>query len=530
MQAKLSSKSTITADSSGEPAPRPRFTGLRLLPDNDAAWSAKRHLVATARRTLDVTYFILEVDGSTSRLMLDLIEATERGVQVRLMVDYFTTYLQVPALRLLGQAPNLQVRRYGAPTAVWLAALAEAGIDPAGFIKALMAANGAALVQALKGNTIFSAAATAPLKMLHSAPGEAAVDFPQQVLAALQSTAPALKGTDRAQAVRKVALVIQVLRGLKRFLHRNHHKLLLADGQRFIMGGRNLADAYHCRRSAASHHFQDADLLARDGLAGGSSHLLAFAKLWGSAQAMDIRQADPLDARPALTLAELRQTALPVAPHRPGAAFRRGVKLPDLDGHFVDNLPSEKGDTSITLAYVSQIRRLIDSGRHEAVDIVNAYLCPSDDASDSRALLELRNSLVAAVVAGLQVNIYTNSLASTDLRPVNRAAYPKLVALMEAGVRAFELRPGQGSLHSKAAAIGNNCLAIGSYNMDPRSELYDTNNLIVLTDPTGAATAAFRRTCIRRLKWAALTLDEARQLASASTPLALRARITRSLL
>jgi phosphatidylserine/phosphatidylglycerophosphate/cardiolipin synthase-like enzyme len=87
--------------------------------------------------------------------------------------------------------------------------------------------------------------------------------------------------------------------------------------------------------------------------------------------------------------------------------------------------------------------------------------------------------------AGLTVNIYTKSIRSTDLRPVNQAAYPKLIELIEAGGGIYELDEGQASLHTKCAAIGDACLIVGSYNMDPRSELYDTNNLIVLHEPSG---------------------------------------------
>ena len=102
---------------------------------------------------------------------------------------------------------------------------------------------------------------------------------------------------------------------------------------------------------------------------------------------------------------------------------------------------------------------------------------------------------------------------SADLQPVNQAAYPKLIELIDAGVGIHELDDGQGSLHTKCAAIGESCLIVGSYNLDPRSELYDTNNLIVLHEPSGATTAAFRKARIEGLTWTRLTAEAARQLA-----------------
>nr|AEQ20332.1 phosphatidylserine/phosphatidylglycerophosphate/cardiolipin synthase [uncultured bacterium EC5] len=534
---------------------QPRFTGVRLLADNDEAWLAKRHLIGQAGRTLDLSYFILEVDGSTSRLLLDLIAAAGRGVRVRLLVDYFLTFAQAPVLRMLAAVPNIAVRRYGPPSPGWLAALDAAGIDRDGFIKGLMSTNGAMMAAALKGNTIFPARVADTLGALRAEPGQSGAGFSMQVLAAVAPAAEAgLAGAadgdaasgsaalaalgqaagiavpDRTAALRQVATVIQIVRGLKQFLHRSHHKLLLADGRRFIMGGRNLADAYQCTVPPPNvRAFQDTDILAHDGSPGGSGHQQAFEHLWTHPHTADIAQADPLDERPAQPLAELQRVAVPAPDLERGASFRRGLELPDVDGTLVDNFPADKGDATITRAYTERIQQFVASGQPGAIDIVSAYVFLVDDDRDSPALLGMRNAFLAAAKAGIKVSIYTNSLDSTDLKPVNRAAYPKLIELIGAGVNVFELDKDQGSLHTKCAAIGDTCLIVGSYNMDPRSELYDTNNLLVLEDASGEATAAFRSARISALKWSRLTVDEAQRLAGESKP-ASTARLTSGLL
>lgn len=485
------------------PAPR-RFTHVRLLADNDSAWKAKRHLIAKARYTLDLSYFILEVDSSTSRLLLDLIDAAARGIEVRLLVDYFTTFQQAAALRTLSDTPRLQVRRYGLPSPVWLKALDAAGIDARGFVVGLMAASGPMLADSLKGNTIFGSSTANNLRLLPQLASEGGVDFSLQVPGTLK---PEPSGNGRA-AKEKIALLLHILRGLKQFLHRNHHKLLLADGRWFVMGGRNLSDAYHCINPTRGQVFQDTDLLAHDGFPRRSPHADSFNALWESAHAADIRMPDPLDSRPPAQTDTFALSVGVMTSPLPESVPLGGIPLPDMDGELVDNLPRDKGDPSITHAYIAQIQRLQATDNGGAVDIVSAYLFLTDDERISETLLALRNQLLAAAAAGLTVNIYTNSLTSTDLKPVNRAAYPKLAALIDSGVNVFELDDGQGSLHTKAAAIGNDCLIVGSYNMDPRSELYDTNNLIVLHDPTGDACAAFRRTCIAPHKWKPLTADE----------------------
>jgi phosphatidylserine/phosphatidylglycerophosphate/cardiolipin synthase-like enzyme len=529
------------------PAPRPRFTGVRLLTTNQEAWQAKRHLIGTARHTLDLAYFILEVDGSTTRLLLDLVAAAQRGVQVRLLVDYFLTFAQAPVLRGLAALPNIQVRRYGPPTTAWLAALAAAGIDRQGFVTGLMATDGAMMARALKGCSVFPPQVAQALGALRAERGQAAAGFAQQVLSAVtpgaDAAADAAKpaqpspvpvgpaaAADRMAALRQVATVIEVIRGLKQFMHRSHHKLLLADGRRFIMGGRNLADAYQCDAlPPPARAFIDTDLLARDGQRGGSGHRHTFEQLWADARTLSITQPDPLETRPAQPLAAWQDLALPAPAVMPGAAFRRGLKLPDMNGTLVDNLPADKGDTAITRAYTERIRQFTASGQPGAIDIVNAYVLFVADDLDSTALLAMRQALLDAARAGITVNVYTNSLASTDLRPVNRAAYPKLLGLIEGGVNIFELADGQGSLHAKCAAIGECCLIIGSYNMDPRSELYDTNNLVVFEDQSGSATAVWREAQIASRQWMKLTLGAASELVVASSSLPAE-RLTSNLL
>ena len=538
------------------PSPPPRFTGLRLLVDNDQAWQAKRHLIGSAQRTLDLAYFILEVDGSTTRLLLDLVAAAQRGVQVRLLVDYFLTFQQAPVLRCLAEQPNIQVRRYNPPSATWVAALQAGGIDSDGFIKGLMATDGARMARALKGNTLLPPAVAQALAALQAQPGQSVVGFAQQVLAVVSpgglgaagdvgdadsaALPPAIPDAAavRMAAVRQVATVITIVRGLKQFFHRCHHKLLLADGQRFIMGGRNLADAYHRTQPPPPiRAFQDTDILAHDGLPGGSGHCQTFEHLWTHPLTVDIQRADPLDSRPALPLADWQGLALPESANPPASQHVSqadslsgvGIPLPDMDGTLVDNLPSDKGDPTITRAYTQRIRQFTASGQPGSIDIVNAYVLLLDDDRDSADLLALRNALLDAARAGITVNLHTNSLASTDLKPVNLAAYPKLVALIEGGVNVLELAADDASLHTKCAAIGDHCLVIGSYNFDPRSELYDTNNLLVLEDGHAAATRLLRASRVNGLPWAPLSPERALQLAALVRP-GLSARLTEGLL
>lgn len=515
-----------------------RFTDIRLITDNVEAWQAKRALIAQARRRLDLAYFIVDDDATSCALLLDLVTAAARGVKVRLLVDYFMTCRQAPALRALAGVRGIVVRRYRPPTAAWRAALQAAGINPSEFVAGLTLPDGARLKAALKGNTVFPPAMLSAIDALQMQAGENRLAFALRVLATLSDrrmvpdlasasltsisgfasqflaslAQPNAAGWTQLQA--KLGLLPAVVQGLDEFLHRTHHKLLMADQRCFIMGGRNLADAYQRNGLPPGQSaFQDTDIQACDGLAADSEHVAGFRALWCSALSISIRQADVHDSRPALALQALQAKAGELAERPPAARPNATCRLPDMAACIVNNLPSGKGDPSITHIYVDRIKRQADRGTG-VIDIVNAYVCLAGNAADSAPLLALSQSLLDAAAAGVTVNIRTNSITSTDLPAVNRVAYQHLSKLIEVGVNVFELDEGQGSLHTKAAAIGDDCLIIGSYNLDPRSELYDTNNLIVLEDKQGIATAAFRQHRVAGLAWTRLTAQRAQALAA----------------
>ena len=481
--------------------PMRRFTQIHLLTDNEQAWQAKRALIASARSELDLAYFIVEDDASTQALLRDLVAASRRTprVRVRLLVDWFQTYRQTAMLQALAAHPGIEVRRRGAPSAGLRAALQAAGIDGPRFVAGLTTHNPRLIMASLARSTLFPPEVMAALATLQQLPADAQGPSAVRLLPTLMAGGP--QPTEPPPQVRAL------LAELNGFMHWTHHKLMLADGRCFIMGGRNLSDAYHRNAPAQGRPFQDTDVHACDASGTSRTQRATFDALW--AMGADVRQADPLvmdelppaEAPAALPVPEpLRADAL-VRVHEPLAGA--------LQGYLVDNLPAPAGDpTAITRAYVERIRALTARGAGGVIDIVNAYLVPS---GESASLAELRDSLVAAAQAGITVNIRTNSLASTDLRPVNQAAYQVLGDLIAGGVRVFELQPGLGSLHSKVAAIGEEWLMVGSYNLDPRSELYDSNNLLVLHDPSGVATRAFRTARVHCDCWTRLSAADAAQ-------------------
>lgn len=503
-----------------------RFRELRLLTDNAAAWQAKRALIRGAERSLELAYFILEDDASSRALLDDLRNAAERGVQVRLLLDHLMAWRHTALLQRCAAGSSLQIRLFRPPAASWRQAMDKAGIDTERFLVGLSGPDTGLLLQSLTAHPRVPASWADALRRIAQAPAELRLAHVLQVLAQLQQLAQgALAGStpgvgDMAEALARLQAIVA---GLRTYLHRTHHKLLLADQRRFIMGGRNLADAYHRSDAAGQTPFQDTDLQACDSRACSAEHLAAFETLW--AQGVDVRDtaAPKLVAQPAQ---HAPQACVP------GAFDQATRSLPDLDGFVVNGLPGSTGQSAITDAYSDAIRRFTARGQPGRIDIVSAYLFLDDGQERSSPTLQaLRQSLLdAAAVDGITVNLYTNSLASTDLRPVNAAFYQCMGALIAGGIRIHELRPGHGSLHTKAAAIGDDCLLIGSYNMDPRSELYDTNNLIVLHDPQGQATQALRAAWTEPACWTRVTAQAAAALQAQTAEAAQHFALLRRLL
>ncbi len=107
---------TLTEDASAWPlAPGE----ARVYTDNDAAFLSKVRLIEAARTSVDLSYYIFTDDHSSSVLIKALLDATRRGVTVRLLADYQTNYKYLDLFSMMEQEGNgkLQVRLYGRPTA-----------------------------------------------------------------------------------------------------------------------------------------------------------------------------------------------------------------------------------------------------------------------------------------------------------------------------------------------------------------------------------------------------------------------------
>ena len=95
-----------------ELAAHPGECGIFTLEEGLEAFAARYQLAETAERTLDVQYYIWQNDMSGRRLFKALLDAANRGVKVRLLLDDNNTSGLDDILQLLDAHPRIEVRLF----------------------------------------------------------------------------------------------------------------------------------------------------------------------------------------------------------------------------------------------------------------------------------------------------------------------------------------------------------------------------------------------------------------------------------
>lgn len=88
------------------------LSGFRILPNGPDAFAMRALSAMRAEQTLDIQYYLVH-DGITTRvLMQQIIEAAERGVRVRILLDDTTTHGNDFRTAVLSAHPNVEVRLF----------------------------------------------------------------------------------------------------------------------------------------------------------------------------------------------------------------------------------------------------------------------------------------------------------------------------------------------------------------------------------------------------------------------------------
>ena len=295
---------------------------------------------------------------------------------------------------------------------------------------------------------------------------------------------------------------------LSRQHRRMHNKLWVADNSVAIVGGRNLGDEYF--DAQPDLNFTDIDLLCVGPVAQQLGY--SFDQYWNSALSQPI--GDFVSARLSRgELARARQTleaSLKLAQQRNKTLYQQLASYettPQLDtwrkeliwawGQALWDAPSKvlaKDEPDSHLLLTTQLAPELERVNRELV-MISAYFVPGQPGLVY---------LTGRADAGVSVRLLTNSLEATDVPAVHGGYAPYRKALLEHGVKLYELRrqPGDpsagsgphlfrrgtfrgsdSSLHSKAMIFDREKSFIGSFNFDPRSVLWNTEVGVLVDSP-----------------------------------------------
>jgi len=315
---------------------------------------------------------------------------------------------------------------------------------------------------------------------------------------------------------------IGLLTEFTRTNRRMHNKSFVADNQRAVLGGRNIGDEYFDAQDELA--FSDLDVLTLGPVVAEVSS--AFDAYWNAPMAIPI---NALTGRrgSAIDLAALREKLAAFVAAQADSPYVRQARShavrqlaaggDDLywgPGHLLVDDPAKvtrpPEDTEghlmpqLTGAGVQLQRELL---------IVSPYFVPGD-----AGVAWLR----ALVRRGVRVTVLTNSLAATDVGAVHAGYKRYREALIDSGVRLYELKPdavelrgadkgkdkdpkGSGSrasLHAKTFVFDRQAVFIGSLNLDPRSVQLNTEiGVVCVSAPMAAALASRLEATLDRAAW-----------------------------
>ena len=284
---------------------------------------------------------------------------------------------------------------------------------------------------------------------------------------------------------------LSMLTDFSRVNRRMHNKAFVADNQAAILGGRNIGDEYFEAHSEVA--FGDLDVLM---IGPGVDEISkSFDHFWNTPPSIPVSALLTRD-RDTSTLDTLRAALAAFVKDQRDSPYVRNV-----NAELADKLTSG-GDGS----YWGKAHLLYDDPAKisRSPDDTEGHLLPQFADLGSKVQNEL---LIVSpyfvpgeagvawmrrlVSRGVRVTVLTNSLAATDVGAVHAGYSRYREALLEGGVRLYELKPAaieqarksdekrrisgsRASLHAKTFVFDRRAVFIGSLNLDPRSVQLNT--------------------------------------------------------
>lgn len=447
-------------------------SGFVLLSGPQDAYGGRLALVQAATRSLDLQYYAIHADASTSRLLSDVAAAARRGVRVRVLLDDFHSTGQDAQVLRLAFVPNVEMRLFNPVT------------GPRGWQLGRMVGMLSDFDRAQKRmhNKLFIA-------------------DNQLGIAGGRNLGDAYFG--QAEAGNFVDLDVlaagPVVHDLSRSFD-NYWNNALAYPVQSLISRRELRTLKESMR--ASGAVPTPAKAPADGATGAApatqpatspTRNAKNAKAWNE-------QPLPLDTlpwvwAPAGVLADL-PTKIPANPALPPADTASAPEpsptqqLQTLAQQHAPQRAPAMAEAAVPDddSVVDGLLQIMAHAQHDLL-IVSPYFVPGPDMKQAFALARQR---------GVRVRVLTNSLASNDA-PIAHAGYARhRPELLRMGVELYEMRSelaglrsalasGAGSsgssramLHSKFLIVDGSLLVVGSMNLDMRSQKHNTEIALLI--------------------------------------------------
>jgi len=286
---------------------------------------------------------------------------------------------------------------------------------------------------------------------------------------------------------------LQMVGDFSRLNHRMHNKALIADGRAAIVGGRNIGDHYY--GVAGDANFRDMDVLATGPVV--ADIAASFDEFWNSEFAVPVEALGLAKPEKVTKRYEKAESKAPEWQEKNSEAIK--VLLPA--NHNLQDRLREWGagmTWGAARVLVDDPSKASGSGEmivakelgeraaaiHQELLIESAYFIPGERTIAGFGQM---------VARGVKVRVLTNSLASTDVSAVHAVYAPTRKPLLATGVELHEFRidsrgsallgSSGASLHSKVVVFDRSSVFIGSFNLDGRSAIQNTELGILIDSP-----------------------------------------------
>ncbi|NNI32088.1 phospholipase D family protein [Pasteurella multocida] len=277
-----------------------------------------------------------------------------------------------------------------------------------------------------------------------------------------------------------------------RLNRRMHNKSFTADGVMSILGGRNIGDEYFDVGNGVL--FADLDVAATGAVV---THIQTdFDRYWNSPSSYPLESIiirDPITPfNPLPALDDETQTYLKQLTELP---FAKSLKAGTLaftwaEAELISYDPKKAlGKSLIQDSVLAHIAPTMLNAKNNLI-IVSPYFVPTHVGVDFLSRISQ---------TGTQVSILTNSLEATDVSIVHSGYAKHRKTLLQKQIQLYELKPhatiqmessghllkgaSSASLHAKTFTLDNRYLFVGSFNMDPRSAMLNTEMGLLIDSP-----------------------------------------------